>query len=107
MLSDRYPEITLREQGRPQWSDRVRLGQHGLFRPDELERPVQTWGKAEKSEGEGFVQTSTVQGWRAGLVLHGNCEKPVFRVDAIRCSDSTDCLFSMRSNDQSCRGVDR
>ena len=65
-----------------------------MFTPDELERPVQTWGKAEKREGEGFVPTSTVQGWGTGVVLHGNCEKPVFRVDAIRWSDNTDCLFS-------------
>ena len=68
---------------------------------------MQTWGKAEKHEGELFVPTSTVQGWRAGVVLHGNCEKPVFRVDAIRWSDSRDGFFSTRSNDPSGRGVDR
>ena len=107
MLSDRYPEITLREQGRPQRSDRVRLGRHGLFRPDELERPVQTWGKAEKHEGEAFVPSSTVQGWRAGVLLHWNCEKTVFRVDPIRWSDNRDCFFSTRSYDPSGRGVDR
>ena len=78
-----------------------------MFPPDELERPVQTWGKAEKREGEASVPTSTVQGWRAGVLLHRNCEKTVFRVDAIRWPDSTDCLSSTRSNDPSGRGVDR
>ena len=78
-----------------------------MFPPDELERPVQAWGKAEKREGEAFVQSSTGQGWRAGVVVHGNCEKPVFRVDAIRWPDSTDCFSSTRSNDPAGRGVDR
>ena len=78
-----------------------------MFPPDELERPVQTWGKAEKREGEGFVPSSTVQGWGAGVLLYGNREKPVFRVDAIRWSDSRDRFFSTRSNDPAVCGVDR
>ncbi len=91
MLSDRHLEITLREKGRPEWSDRVRRGQHGLFRPDELERPVQTRGKAETHEGGTFFPSSTVQGWGAGVVLRGNGEIQIFRVDAILCSDNMDC----------------
>ena len=41
------------------------------------------------------------------LFCTGIAEKTVFRVDAIRWSDSTDCFFSTRSNDPSGRGVDR
>ena len=146
MLSDRYPEITLREQrattvvrpsptgtARIVYSGRARTArpdvgesgkargrgvcsdfhsaglargrcfarelrrtgfpsrrhsvvrQQGALLLDEIERSgglrrgSRTWVKAEKHEGEGFVQTSTGQGWRAGFVLHGDCEKQVFK----------------------------
>ena len=55
------------------WCATARIASSGqdlpIHRPDEIEQPVQTWEKAENREGDAFVQTSTGQGWRAGVVI--------------------------------------